>query len=847
MKISRVIGIDLGTTNSVIAMMGPNNKQIICNTDRSGRRTFPSVAVWDKKSESIKSGVVAFNKRGTVPEPVTSIKRRMGDPNYRVEMGERQLSPIEVSAEILKEMKRQMQEYLEKQPDCENYIVDRVIITIPAYFRAEAAEATAKAGQLAGLEVVQTLQEPSASSAYYCWKNGIDDGIFMVYDLGGGTFDVSIVRYSAGMADVLGIAGNNYLGGDTFDEALSQMLLEVLQEDGYSLDLNPTSDEKDKQRITKLKLAAEVIKKSLSGMDEYYHTHDGIFTDHEGATVNLAITVRRSEFEALIEPILQGTIEKCQEALREAEQKGVTLDMIDGVLMVGGSTHIPLVREFVRKNFCDPSLPVHTKIPEPLHDDPDMAVGFGAAVAAMGFSEINYDDTAAANDQDEELFASEVKPAIGIGGKSTVTGLIKAVKGKLPSGAVAKVVKADGSYSNEFPLDDEGRFKFSGLPAKTDDEPYNCTVEAEGRTLISFKFNAAAATVLPPPSTLSHALYIEKVDLNSGSLYKESLMEKGTNLPASRSYEFKTSSEYSASIKIYEDNTFLCNIVLTFENAVPVGTPVQVSLEIDEKSTKHVYATAAGKSERAVLETPPLPPIDDTAINQMITEKLKEFDSKVQLMPPAQQPLAKARKPELFRYADEAKQAVAENDQVRARQSYDEMCMIVDDVAIEKGIKPEQSVFNSLAEDCLRLNSEHHGGDPNNIEKIRGHQQRAASYYVQSNQEGVTAEYKALEELKDFLTPQREQPDVPRWAMVKYGYCVRIRELMRQAEDNAKIPKQLRDSMDAETGPDSALLDKIDQKMGPWTTDEEANMATAELNPIAQRWEHYASYNDVVH
>ncbi len=196
---------------------------------------------------------------------------------------------------------------------------------------------------------------------------------------------------------------------------------------------------------------AEIIKKSLSSQDEYYFTQDGAFMDQDGAAVNIAITVAREEFEELIAPTLEGTMEKCREALAEAEEKGVTLDDIDAVLLVGGSTHIPLVREFVRKNFCDESLPSHTMEPMPLHDDPDMAVGFGAAVsAALGYSEITVGE---ASEGSQAAYSSEVQPAISTSlGKTQVTGTVRVTGGKLPAGMQAEVTKADNSFSAKFPI-----------------------------------------------------------------------------------------------------------------------------------------------------------------------------------------------------------------------------------------------------------------------------------------------------------------------------------------------------------------------------------------------------------
>ena len=872
MKTSKVVGIDLGTTNSVIAMMSPDNQTIACNTDSNGRRTTPSAIVWDTRSQSIKVGQPAFNRRGTIPEPITSIKRRMGDAAYRAELCKKallkpealetleyeinnqtdacELAPVEVSAEILKELKNQMQEYLAKTPGCEDYVVDRAVITIPAYFRSEAAEATAKAGELAGLKVLMTLQEPSSSSAYYCWKNGVEDGIFMVYDLGGGTFDVSIVRYAAGQADVLGIAGNNYLGGDTFDELLANHLLEILQDDGYFLDLDVTNDEEDRKRFTKLKLAAEIIKKALSDNDEYYHTHDGLFTDQEGATVNLAVTITRDEFENLISPTLEGTIEKCQEALNEAAQKGVTLDMIDAVLLVGGSTHIPMVREFARSNFCDPSLPLHTMQPEPYHDDPDMAVGYGAAIVGTTFNEISFEDAPAETGEADSggsepvnRYAAEVNPAISIGGKSTVTGNITAVSGTLPQGAIARVTKADNSFTNEFPISaaedgSSGSFKFSGLPAPSDNEPFNCVVEKDGSALISFNFNAGANLIASaPPVTLAHTLFVEIVDVNTGKLARRPLMEKGTNLPATRSHNFRTMNEYAATIAVYEDNTMLCNIEMTFESPIPVGSPVEVNLEIDERSTKRVTAIAAGKRETAVLESPPL----ERVAAEEIHAAMREFDEGIKMFPPVKEVLARAKRPQLDRLANDALQAVAEEDWVRARETFDELEGLVATLTRPSEIEPPSEKFEALAEKCDELNREFHDSNAENAAKINQYRTEGAAYYQQENQDGVTATYEALGKLKAVLEGDVPPPPAPpMWMLCQY-MAMNTLESIRTAMERTDLPTAYKASFADEAGPDSGTATTIGGEMQPWTTDEEAVAGMTKIRPLMQKWEKRAT------
>ena len=199
---------------------------------------------------------------------------------------------------------------------------------------------------------------------------------------------MSIVRIHEGDAFVLGIAGNNYLGGDNFDDALARHLLKLLQQDednAYDLELDIHRDPEDMRRFTRLKLQAEIIKKALSLKEEHFEEVSGIFNDKSGNPVNMAAEVTRAEFEGMIRPLLDTTLDECLKALGEAEKNhAVTLDMIDAVLLVGGSTHIPLVSRVIEEAFSNPALPVHTKLPKPLKDEPDMAVGYGAAIAAAG-------------------------------------------------------------------------------------------------------------------------------------------------------------------------------------------------------------------------------------------------------------------------------------------------------------------------------------------------------------------------------------------------------------------------------------------------------------------------------
>ncbi|MDR0987308.1 MAG: Hsp70 family protein [Ruminococcus sp.] len=842
--INKVVGIDLGTTNSVISLIGADNKTFLCLTDKSGRKTFPSVLAVDRKTGNIVTGQKAFAKRGTNPEPITSIKRHMGDSDYTASVGGKTFTPIEVSAEYLRAMKEGFQEQLSKTEGYENYEINRAVITIPAYFRSDAAEATAKAGELAGFEVMKTLQEPSSACAYYCYKNGVEDGIFMVYDLGGGTFDVSIVRYVGGEADVLGISGNNYLGGDTFDELLAEKLIADLNKEGiYVLDLEP-GNERDNQIKTIFKLQAEGIKKNLSSVDEFSCVRDALCADQEGQMIDLDLEVTRAEFEELIKPALAGTLDKCNEALAAAEKEGITLDDIEAVLLVGGSSHIPYVREFVRQNYCDPSLPHHTIQPEPLHDEPDMSVGYGAAVAAQSFTEKTYEKSSETGGANALTLAAEVQKAYSVAGKSKVDGKITAITGKLPAGLKAVVSKTDGSFTKEFGIEADGKFTFNGLPAPGEDEPYFCSVELNGKELLTFNFNAAAVIIRTASATLSHPLLIELINPTSRITYRKVLMENGTNLPASEEYTFHTTTEYSASFKIFEENTQLCFIKMKFANKMDVGTPVTVRLEIDEKSTKHVFATSGGVSQDAVLEAPQLPPPPESDFR----EAMEDYESILRILEPSDKIKAEFKRTALETLKDEGIKAVQENDQTCARTKLGDMQIIIDSIRPTR-LNPPESAVKDMADECMRLNREYHDNKPENIAKIKELQAKAAEAYRKKSQDELNVTWKDfvnLRELLDKTPPPPPPPPEAMWMVVKVVYCQQVVDIMEKAKENSALPSVPREGMEKRYKSDEAAVIKIRNDMSIFTTETEAEKAKYDLGLLYRYYEPLANYTDTI-
>ena len=325
----KIIGIDLGTTNSCVAVMEGGEPVVIPNPE--GNRTTPSVVAFSKNGERL-VGQIAKRQAVTNPDKtVISIKRKMGSAD-KVNIDGDEFTPQEISAMILQKLKADAESYLGQK-------VTQAVITVPAYFSDSQRQATKDAGKIAGLEVLRIINEPTAAAL----ADGVDkedkDQKIMVYDLGGGTFDVSILDIGDGVFEVLATSGNNKLGGDDFDEAIMNYLVaEFKKENGIDLS-------QDKSAMQRLKEAAEKAKIELSGMQQTNINLPFITADSTGPK-HLDITLTRPKFEELIGDLVRSTTGPVNQALSDA---GLTSNDIDQVLLVGGSTRVPLVQETVKQ------------------------------------------------------------------------------------------------------------------------------------------------------------------------------------------------------------------------------------------------------------------------------------------------------------------------------------------------------------------------------------------------------------------------------------------------------------------------------------------------------------------
>jgi molecular chaperone DnaK len=324
---SKIIGIDLGTTNSCVAVLEGGEPKVIPNPE--GNRTTPSVIAFKNGERQV--GEVAKRQAITNPNTIISIKRHMGT-DYKVDVEGKNYTPQELSAIILQHLKSYAEEYLGEP-------VTKAVITVPAYFNDAERQATKDAGKIAGLEVERIINEPTAAALAYGLDKTDEDQTILVYDLGGGTFDVSVLELGDGVFEVRSTAGDNRLGGDDFDQVIIDYLVaEFKKENGIDL-------AKDKMALQRLKDAAEKAKKDLSGVTSTQISLPFI-TAGEAGPLHLEINLTRAKFDELSSELVERTMGPVRQSLSDA---GLTASEIDKVILVGGSTRIPAVQEAIKK------------------------------------------------------------------------------------------------------------------------------------------------------------------------------------------------------------------------------------------------------------------------------------------------------------------------------------------------------------------------------------------------------------------------------------------------------------------------------------------------------------------
>jgi len=349
-KTNKIIGIDLGTTNSVVSVMEGGEVKVIANAE--GGRTTPSVVAF--KGDEISVGEVAKRQVITNPNTVSSIKRHMGDMSYRVDIQGKKYTPQEISAMILQNLKKTAEDYL-------GATVTQAVITVPAYFNDAQRQATKDAGKIAGLDVKRIINEPTAAALAYGIDKTEKEQTILVFDLGGGTFDVSILHLADGTFEVVSTAGDNKLGGDDFDEVIMKYLVQEFKKENL-VDLSL-----DKMAVQRLNDAAEKAKKELSGVTSSTISLPFITMGNAGP-LHLEMTLTRAKFNELTASLVERCVGPVRRALSDAK---MTHKDIHQVLLVGGSTRTPAVQEMVKRELNkEPNKGVN----------PDEVVAMGAAI-----------------------------------------------------------------------------------------------------------------------------------------------------------------------------------------------------------------------------------------------------------------------------------------------------------------------------------------------------------------------------------------------------------------------------------------------------------------------------------
>jgi molecular chaperone DnaK len=617
--IDRAVGIDLGTTHSEIALLTPSEKDVLIYQDRFGRSTIPSAVAWDTHKQAFVVGRAAKAQRGTSPEsggPVLSIKRSMGRADKTL-VGPHSLSPEEISSKILAELVRLMEGSLaERAAPGVSFVVRRAVITVPAYFDALQVEATRRAGELAGLSVLGILQEPTAASIHHTFRARVSaGGNFLVYDLGGGTFDVSVLKCVAGEYQVLAIDGDNFLGGDDFDRRFAEHLRKQLVAQGYMLDLDLRGNAADRTRFEALLGLAEETKHTLSTAEVVNLSRQNLFVDQAGEPVSVELEVGRSEYGSLIADLCARTIECCERALAESQSKaGVGLAEIDQIILVGGSTRVPavfdLVNEHLAKRIGDGAKSAESIVRESV----DTVVALGAAVHAAELGGLIVESDGVRVQLTGRLVTEAPRHKVAL----TVLA---------PEGARAVALRpAAGGAASEAALDDRRAARVELEVGNAEENAFLATVkDATGATLADVPFAIyRGATGLRPsalsrPSVTSKDLSVEVV--RSGRRERKVLVPRGTGLPTETVAELATADQSGAVVlRLLEGRVPIKTLALPVAQDVPIGARVELTVRVDESMRVEAAANVMGQKMWVAVDPVSTEVLSDDDLEQLLSD-----------------------------------------------------------------------------------------------------------------------------------------------------------------------------------------------------------------------------------
>jgi len=770
MQISKAVGIDLGTTRSLIGIMDADDREIYLWKNKFKQATIPSVVQWDENKKGFKVGHEAVINQHQKPYPVRSIKRNMGYANKIPHNGV-EYSPEEISAEILKFLKscgeELVKEKMDRLPQNIHYVVDRAIVTVPAYFDNTKIEATRKAAEMAGLKTLELLNEPTAAAVYFCWKKNIPDGNFMVYDLGGGTFDVSVLRRSSGSFEILGTAGDNVLGGDTFDKALAEYIIGVLNEGGYNLNLNVQESADDAALFDYFVHRAEGIKTTLTDQNEALYTDTSCpFKDKEGKSIIAEMKITRPQFLKLIEKHLLRTIEISMKAIEIAKEKALGtfkgLEDIDYILLVGGSTYIPAVRKMVQEAFCakegekERAKCVNVEI-----EEPDECVALGAALLAAATGGIIFHD-------EQSGINLHLEGAAIVGGEEYKARgrLYKDDNGSTENSPFAGHILAlsqDGEALEETEIDNQGHFRFEEVGISSDGVSHLAFTLKDGATasLVSFSRFVSRGQQIDNDSTAVNSQDVWIYTRGSKAKMEKTVVVKASEkLPYSHEFSFTTTDEKQVLFIIHQGEKEIRKASQTFTVPQGIGTRIQFSMSMDKQGNM-IVRSMVGDEEPYVMQLDAMPPEPFPTIEE-IEAKHREVKACLQELPAGQR---RVHEMKVKRIVNELETGIRQGDGALINERMQELKSFLTEVCGGHIVlSPPHEEFDELAQEIRQLIDSNRATLNNPEEQLKNLDVQitaANTAYKEKDQQALNEALAKTGQLKKYIKKQLEKIDPP--------------------------------------------------------------------------------------
>jgi molecular chaperone DnaK len=810
----KTVGIDLGTTNSVIAMLDATDSEIIVGKDEHGRALVPSIVGYRDEQPVVGQGAVAVAQAAAI----RSIKRHMG-LDRAFGLGADSLKPPQVAAKILAHLRG----LLEKTLNERRFRIDSAIVTMPAYFNHDQIEATRQAGELAGFDVVELLHEPTAAAIYYSWAYSHLDGFYLVYDLGGGTFDVSIIRKRLDDFEVISVSGDPFLGGDDFDRLLASRLGEKALQS--LLELHTPLGSANFQRLVR---AAENIKKELSDQERVARTLPDVLEDETGRMQSLDVDIDRATFHQLIKDKMDRTVECCHEALGRAKEKiGLTLDHIDYVVLVGGSSRIPLVRDTVRAAFCNRNLPLSVRYAEPLIQEPDLCVAYGAALRAASYGTRYLFESA-----DGKHVELHVTSAVNTTEPRYL--LTAVVRGRdaadLCDGGSLRVCSVATGLVEEAFLDAKGSVAHEVQLAAETDNVLNLTLcDGVGREVASVpvtlrhtqKARQLGQGVLPT-QLITKPLQVEVLNRQRQRV-KQVIAPIGAPLPATFHCTLHTVDQAGRIlVPILEENRVIKQMVIAdLDPTMRVGTPVdvEVSIDVKHKITVEVVVRHSGRKETATIEAPP-PPRRPTRAE--VDEVRKQIDN---LLGDFSGSYRSRVKTQVDRITQDLHEALRFDDEPKAIQRMAELSDWLQQLqtARTQVLDPPWARLGQLVKHCLVLAGEvaQATGRPREelFEQVYAQERYAEKAFEERNQTLYRECYENLSKLAGYLEQlKRDHLNVPLSASTRPPTVDDVKTDIRQLQSFlAELRKKARSRARADLEPRLAALERQTQTLAGQT------------------------------